>query len=210
MVVVTHYHMVSVIPSTGSTRVTVLTLWSIAFFNVGTPSTTLTILSQTFIGRCRGTLMIGNRQSLLNDFSHAFSWYIVPSTGESLSGHNMRTGGSSASLAIGVHLFHIMRFGQWKSLAAVQRYLSFLILPDRAASNFYGCSALHRRRDLYTPLRATDVFVCVYTRVGAIPIVRLPPLDGGLCIRVHVSRVHIYTFRDPANPPHQFSGILRD
>jgi len=50
----------------------------------------------------------------------------------------MRAGGASAILAIGVDLFHIMSFDQWKSLAAVQRYLSFLILPDHAASNFYG------------------------------------------------------------------------
>jgi len=60
-----------------STRVTTLTLWSIAFFNVGTPSAALTILPQTFIGRCRGTLMIGSRQSLPNGFGHAFSWCIV-------------------------------------------------------------------------------------------------------------------------------------
>ena len=50
----------------------------------------------------------------------------------------MRARGASASLAIGVDLFHIMIFGQWKSLASVQRYLSFLILPDRAAHIFYG------------------------------------------------------------------------
>jgi hypothetical protein len=62
----------------------------------------------------------------------------APPAGESWSGHSMRAGGASASLAIGVDLFHIMSFGQWKSLAAVQRYLSVLILPDRAAYIFYG------------------------------------------------------------------------
>jgi len=35
------------------------------------------MLPQTFIGRCRGTLMIGSRQSLSNGFGHAFSWCIV-------------------------------------------------------------------------------------------------------------------------------------
>jgi len=61
-----------------------------------------------------------------------------PPKGETWTGHSLRAGGASASLAIGVDLFHIMSFGQWKSLAAVQRYLSFLILPDRAAYIFYG------------------------------------------------------------------------
>jgi len=54
--------------------------------------------------------------------------------------------------------------------------------------------------------------LCVlYVRVGAIPIVRLPPLVGGLYVFVYMfSRAHIHTFRDPAGPPQQFSGILRD
>ena len=45
---------------------------------------------------------------------------------------------SSTNLAIGLDLLHIMSFDQWKSLAAVERYLSFLILPDRAAYIFHG------------------------------------------------------------------------
>jgi len=60
-----------------STRITTLTLWSIASFNVGTPSATLTMLPQTFIGRCRTTLMIGSSQSLSNGFGQALSWCIV-------------------------------------------------------------------------------------------------------------------------------------
>ena len=62
----------------------------------------------------------------------------APPAGESWSWHSMQGGGANASLAFGVDLFHIMSFGQWKSLAAVQRYFSFLILPDHAAYIFCG------------------------------------------------------------------------
>jgi len=62
----------------------------------------------------------------------------APPTGELWSGHSVRAGEAIASLAIGVYLFHIMSFGQWKSLSAVQRYLSFLILPNRATYILYG------------------------------------------------------------------------
>jgi len=51
----------------------------------------------------------------------------------------------------------------------------------------------------------------VYRLVSATPIVRLPPLDGGFYVFVYMfPRTHIHTFRDPAIPPQQFSGILRD
>jgi len=105
-----------------------------------------------------------------------------------------------------------MNLGQWKSLAAVQRYLSFLILPDRAAYIFCGwLRPPPALRPLHT-LAHVCVSLCVLcVRVGAIPIFCLPPLVGSLYVFVYMfSRAHIHTFRDPAGPPQQLSGILRD
>ena len=61
-----------------------------------------------------------------------------PQPGEKWSGHSLRKGGASASHAIGVPLFTIMVFGIWRSLAAVQLYLSYLTVADRAAFLFFG------------------------------------------------------------------------
>ena len=41
--------------------------------------------------------------------------------------------------AIAVPLFYIMSFGVWKTMEAVQRYLSSMILPSDAAWLFFGC-----------------------------------------------------------------------
>ena len=54
--------------------------------------------------------------------------HIAPPVGEKWSAHSLRSGGASASLAIGVTLFFIMKYGVWRSLAAVQRYLSHLVV----------------------------------------------------------------------------------
>ena len=40
--------------------------------------------------------------------------------------------------AIAVPLFYIMSFGVWKTMEAVQRYLSAMILPSDAAWLFFG------------------------------------------------------------------------
>ena len=61
-----------------------------------------------------------------------------PPAGEKWSGHSLRSGGASASLAIGCEMFHVMHHGVWKSLAAVQQYLSMMILPSTAAYIFFG------------------------------------------------------------------------
>jgi hypothetical protein len=50
----------------------------------------------------------------------------------------LRSGGASASLAIGVNMFYIMHHGVWKSMTAVQRYLSLHVLPSPAAFIFFG------------------------------------------------------------------------
>ena len=58
--------------------------------------------------------------------------------GEIWSGHSLRSGGASASLAIGVDMFRIMKHGVWKTLAAIERYLSLHVLPSAAAYIFFG------------------------------------------------------------------------
>jgi len=111
------------------------------------------------------------------------------------------------------------------SLAAVQRYLSFLYLsflilrPRRLHILWVLPPSTGAATFTHTCVRLR-VFVCalcvcfmcvLYVCVGAIPIVRLPPLVGGLYVFVYMfSRAHIHTFRDPAGPPQQFPGILRD
>jgi len=64
--------------------------------------------------------------------------HIAPPAGEKWSAHSLRSGGASASLAIGVALFFIMKYGVWRSLAAVQRYLSHLVVASPAAYVFFG------------------------------------------------------------------------
>lgn len=61
-----------------------------------------------------------------------------PPFGETWTGHSLRSGGASACQAIEVPLFYIMSFGVWKTMEAVQRYLSALILPSDAAWLFFG------------------------------------------------------------------------
>jgi len=80
-----------------------LTLWFITPFNVGTPSATLTMLPQTFIGRCQDTLMV---PSIITKWlwSCLKLVHCAPPAGESWSGHSMQAGGASAGLAIGVYL----------------------------------------------------------------------------------------------------------
>ena len=63
---------------------------------------------------------------------------IRPPVGEKWSAHSLRSGGASASLAIGVTLFFIMKYGVWRSLAAVQQYLSHLVVACPAAYVFFG------------------------------------------------------------------------
>ena len=58
--------------------------------------------------------------------------------GEKWTGHSLRSGGASACQAIDVPLFYIMSFGVWRSMEAVQRYLSALILPSDDAWLFFG------------------------------------------------------------------------
>ena len=62
----------------------------------------------------------------------------APPAGETWSGHSLRSGGASASLAIGVNMFYIMHHGVWKSMAAVQQYLSLHVLPSAPAYLFFG------------------------------------------------------------------------
>ena len=62
----------------------------------------------------------------------------TPPAGELWSGHSLRSGGASASLAIGVDMFRIMKHGVWKTLAAIERYLSLHVLPSAAAYLFFG------------------------------------------------------------------------
>ena len=59
-------------------------------------------------------------------------------SGEKWTGHSLRSGGASACQAIDVPLFYIMSFGVWKSMEAVQRYLSAFILPSDTAWLFFG------------------------------------------------------------------------
>lgn len=61
-----------------------------------------------------------------------------PPAGEKWTGQSLRSGGASASLSIGVDMFFIMKHGHWKTHAAVQRYLQFLVLPSDAAYLFFG------------------------------------------------------------------------
>jgi hypothetical protein len=61
-----------------------------------------------------------------------------PPAGETWSGHSLRSGGASVSLAIGVNMFYIMNHGVWKSMAVVQHYLSLHVLPSQAAFLFFG------------------------------------------------------------------------
>ena len=63
---------------------------------------------------------------------------MAPPSGEKWSGHSLRSGGASACIAIGVDIFHIMKHDVWKSLAAVQQYLSIMDLPTTAAYIFFG------------------------------------------------------------------------
>jgi hypothetical protein len=62
----------------------------------------------------------------------------APPAGETWSGHSLRSGGASASLAIGVNMFYIMHHSVWKSMAAVQQYLSLHVLPSAPAYLFFG------------------------------------------------------------------------
>jgi hypothetical protein len=52
-------------------------------------------------------------------------------------------------LAATLEMFHVMYHGVWKSLGAVQQYLSMVILPSTAAYIFFGhevgCSLKDRR-----------------------------------------------------------------
>lgn len=75
--------------------------------------------------------------------------WVAPS-GEKWTGHSLRSGGASACQAIDVPLFYIMSFGVWKTMEAVQRYLSALILPSDAAWLFFGWL---RPRHEPTPVR---------------------------------------------------------
>jgi hypothetical protein len=61
-----------------------------------------------------------------------------PPAGETWSGHSLRSGGASASLAICVNMFYIMHHRVWKSMAAVQRYLSLHVLPSPSAFLFFS------------------------------------------------------------------------
>ena len=63
---------------------------------------------------------------------------MAPPSGEKWTGHSLRSGGASACIAIGVDIFHIMKHGVWKSLAAVQQYLSMMDLPTTANYIFFG------------------------------------------------------------------------
>ena len=63
---------------------------------------------------------------------------ISPAFGETWTAHSLRSGGASACQAIDVPLFYIMAFGVWKTMAAIERYLSALILPSDAAWLFFG------------------------------------------------------------------------
>ena len=74
-----------------------------------------------------------------------------PPAGETWSGHSLRSGGASASLAIGVNMFYIMHHGVWKSMAAVQRYLSLHVLPSPAAFLFFGWMLLRHPLPAYLP-----------------------------------------------------------
>ena len=61
-----------------------------------------------------------------------------PPKGQVWTGHSLRSGGASACQAIDVPLFYIMHFGIWKSMEAVQRYLSALVTASDAAYLFFG------------------------------------------------------------------------
>ena len=61
-----------------------------------------------------------------------------PPKGQVWTGHSLRSGGASACQAIDVPLFYIMHFGLWKSMEAVQRYLSALVTASDAAYLFFG------------------------------------------------------------------------
>lgn len=64
--------------------------------------------------------------------------HAAPPAGEKWTGQSLRSGGASASLSIGVDMFFIMKHGHWKTHAAVQRYLKFLVQPTDAAYLFFG------------------------------------------------------------------------
>ena len=61
-----------------------------------------------------------------------------PPKGQSWTGHSLRSGGASACQAIDIPLFYIMHFGIWRSMEAVQRYLSALVTASDAAYLFFG------------------------------------------------------------------------
>ena len=61
-----------------------------------------------------------------------------PPAGEKWTGHSLRSGGASASLAINCQMYHIMQYGVWKTLATVQQYLSLFVLLSTDAYVFFG------------------------------------------------------------------------
>ena len=63
---------------------------------------------------------------------------MVPAAGEKWTGQSLRSGGASASLSICVDMFFIMKHGHWKTHAAVQRYLKFLVLTSDVTYLFFG------------------------------------------------------------------------
>ncbi len=68
-----------------------------------------------------------------------------PPAGETWSGHSLRSGGASASLAIGVNMFYIMHHVVWKSMPAVQQYLFLHVFPSAAAYLFFGWMLMRDR-----------------------------------------------------------------
>jgi hypothetical protein len=68
-----------------------------------------------------------------------------PPAGETWSGHSLRSGGASASLAIGVNMFCIMHHCVWKSMAVVQQYLSLHVFPSAPAYLFFGWMLMRAR-----------------------------------------------------------------
>lgn len=74
---------------------------------------------------------------------HAFANCIAhvgaaPGPGAAWSKKSLRSGGATCALAINVSLPRIMRWGIWKSLAAVECYLDPLAPADHAAYHFFG------------------------------------------------------------------------
>ena len=87
-----------------------------------------------------GEQLLGSAPATLGKWLDSITAHlgIEPPPGVKWTGHSLRGGAATAALALGVSLPVLCRWGLWRSITVIMRYLDPLVKPDAAALLFFA------------------------------------------------------------------------